>query len=297
MKRVKGSQEIKMVTPGVTRCNGKEFIWGKRTYVMGIVNLSPDSFSGDGLRDIEDACVQARSMESEGADILDVGGESTRPGAPPVSMEEEIQRVTPIIRRLAPLVHIPISIDSCKYEVVRSALEAGASIINDQWGLKKEPRLADLSAAGGLPLILMSNQRDKGGFDASVQRDTGRYTDVLSVLLADLQAGIDTALKRGVPLENIIVDPGLGFGKTWQHDLEIIRRLDEMKVLGRPVLLGPSRKSFIKMVLDLPASERVEGTAAAVAVGIARGADIVRVHDVKQIARVCKVCDAIVREK
>ncbi len=285
-----------MMTPGTIRCKGKEFIWGKRTYVMGIINLSPDSFSGDGLSCIEDACLQARRMESEGADILDVGGESTRPGAPPVSNEEELKRVIPVIQRLASLVNIPVSIDSSKYEVVRTGLEAGASIINDQWGLKKEPRLAELSAAGNFPLILMSNQRDKGGFDAAIQRDTGRYADVMSALMDDLKAGIALALKNGVPAENIIVDPGLGFGKTWQHDLEIIRRLDEMKALGRPVLLGPSRKSFIKMLLDLPAAERVEGTAAAVAVGITRGADIVRVHDVKQIARVCKICDAILRD-
>jgi dihydropteroate synthase len=282
--------------PGITRCKGKDFIWGKRTYVMGIINLSPDSFSGDGLSRIEDACIQAQRMESEGADILDIGGESTRPGAPSITIEEETKRVIPIIRRMAGIVHIPISIDSCKYEVVRSAIEAGASIINDQWGLKKDRRLADLSAAGNFPLILMSNQRDRGGFDAAIQRDTGHYQDVLSVLINDLRTGIETALKSGVPIENIIVDPGLGFGKTWQYDLEIIRRLDEMKVLGRPILLGPSRKSFIKMVLDLPISERVEGTAAAVAIGITRGADIVRVHDVKQMARVCKVCDAIVRD-
>ncbi|MBN1189168.1 MAG: dihydropteroate synthase [Dehalococcoidales bacterium] len=286
-----------MGKPGITRCAGRNFIWGDRTYVMGIINLSPDSFSGDGVSNFEDACRQARRMESEGADILDIGGESTRPGTPPVPIEEEIRRVVPLIRRTAPLVHIPISIDSYKYEVVRPAIEAGASIINDQWGLKKDRRLAELSAAGNFPIILMSNQRDRGGFDTALQRDTGRYEDVVSVLINDLRAGIATALKSGVSPDNIIVDPGLGFGKTWQNDLEIIRRLDELKVLGRPILLGPSRKSFIKMVLDLPVSERVEGTAAAVAIGINHGADIVRVHDVRQITRVCKVCDAIVRAR
>jgi dihydropteroate synthase len=284
-----------MNQPAITRCRGKEFIWGKRTYVMGIVNLSPDSFSGDGLVDVAAACAQAQRMESEGADILDIGGESTRPGAAPVDIGEELKRVTPLIRRLAPLVHIPISIDSYKYEVVSAALEAGASIINDQWGLKQDTRLAKLAANKGVPIMLMSNQRDKGGFDAAIKRDTGYYEDVMTVLKHDLQISIDTALQNGVPAENIIIDPGLGFGKTWKYDLEIIRRLGELKILGYPILLGPSRKSFIKMILDVPAGERVEGTAAAVAIGIANGADIVRVHDVKQIARVCKVSDAIIR--
>jgi dihydropteroate synthase len=284
-----------MDRPGTTRCANKEFIWGQRTYVMGIVNLSPDSFSGDGLGDAGSACTQALRMESEGADILDIGGESTRPGSAPIPIDEEIRRVIPLIRQLVPRVHVPISIDSYKYEVVRAALEAGASIINDQWGLKKDRRLAGLAAASHTPIILMSNQRDQGGFDAAVKRDTGYYADIMSVLLHDLRISLDTALQSGVPAENIIIDPGLGFGKTWQYDLEIIRRLDELKALGRPVLLGPSRKSFIKMVLDLPPGERVEGTAAAVAIGIARGADIVRVHDVKQMVRVCRVSDAIIR--
>jgi dihydropteroate synthase len=290
-----------MNSPGTTRCAGKEFIWGERTYVMGIVNLSPDSFSGDGLSDPGSACTQALRMEQEGADILDIGGESTRPGSAPISIDEELGRVIPIIRQVAPLVRVPISVDSYKYEVVRAALEAGASIINDQWGLKKDRRLADLAAAGHTPIILMSNQRDRGGFDAAVKRDTGYYEDVISVILHDLKISLYAALQSGVPAENIIIDPGLGFGKTWRYDLEIIRRLDELKALGRPILLGPSRKSFIKMVLanasELPAGERVEGTAAAVAIGIARGADIVRVHDVKQIVRVCRVSDAIIRVK
>jgi dihydropteroate synthase len=284
-----------MNQPEITRCAGKEFVWGKRTYVMGIVNLSPDSFSGDGLVDVAAACDQAQRMESEGADILDIGGESTRPGAASISPDEELRRVIPLISRLAPLVRVPISIDSYKYAVVRSAIEAGASIINDQWGLKQDSRLADLSAAYHVPMILMSNQRDQGGFDAAIKRDTGYYEDVMAVLIHDLRISIERALQSGVPEENIIIDPGLGFGKTWKYDLEIIRRLNELRTLGRPILLGPSRKSFIKMILDVPAGERVEGTAAAVAIGIANGADIVRVHDVKQIVRVCRVSDAIMR--
>jgi len=280
---------------GTTRAGNTTFRWGERTYIMGIVNLSPDSFSGDGLSNTEAALVQARSMIEDGADILDIGGESTRPGYTPVSEEEELKRVIPVIQKLSSSVNVPISIDSTKYEVVRQSLEAGATIINDQWGLKAEPRLAVLAAQKNLPIILMSNQRDKGGFDPNIKRDTAFYDNVMAEMIASLQKSIDTALQAGVDRENIIIDPGLGFGKTWKYDLWIIRRLDELKVLERPVLLGPSRKSFIKMILNLPPEERVEGTAAAVAIGISKGADIVRVHDVKQIARVCKVSDAIVR--
>jgi dihydropteroate synthase len=281
--------------PGITRAGNTEFKWGERTYVMGIVNLSPESFSGDGLNTTEAALTQARRMVEEGADILDIGGESTRPGYTPISPEEEIKRVIPLIEKLSPRVSVPISIDSSKFEVVRQALKAGASIINDQWGLKTEPRLAQLAAERHTPIVLMSNQRDKGAFDPSTKRDTAFYDDVMKELISSLQKSIDTARQFGVPLENIIIDPGLGFGKTWKYDLWIIRRLDELKVLGRPILLGPSRKSFIKMILNVPPAERVEGTGAAVAIAIAKGADIVRVHDVKQMVKVCMVSDAIVR--
>lgn len=281
--------------PGTTRCGNTEFRWGERTYVMGIINLSPDSFSGDGLTGPESALDQALRMVNEGADILDIGGESTRPGFTPVTAEEEIKRVIPAIEQIAGKVSVPISVDSYKYDVVRRALEAGASIINDQWGLKKDIRLAELAAAKQAPLILMSNQRDKGAFDPNIKRDTAFYDNIMAELVSSLQESTGKARQAGVPWENIIIDPGLGFGKTWKYDLWIIRRLDGLKILGRPILLGPSRKSFIKMVLDLPPEERVEGTAAAVAIGIARGADIVRVHDVKPIVRVCKVSDAIIR--
>jgi dihydropteroate synthase len=169
--------------------------------------------------------------------------------------------------------------------VVRRALEAGADIINDQWGLKSEPRLAELAAEKGVPIILMNNLRDKETL----------HEDVMIDVIATLRRGIELSIQSGVPAENIIVDPGIGFVGTWTHHLEIMRRLDELKVLGKPILLGPSRKSFIKMILDLPADDRLEGTAAAVAIGIARGADIVRVHDVKSMVRVCKVSDAIIR--
>jgi dihydropteroate synthase len=176
-------------------------------------------------------------------------------------------------------------------------MDAGAIILNDQWGLKKEPRLAELAAERKAPIILMSNQRDKGGYDAGIGRDTADYNDVMAEVISSLRRSIDIALKADVLKENIIIDPGIGFGKTWQQDIEIIRRLKELKTLDFPILIGTSRKSLIKMVLNLPADQRVEGTAATVAISIANGADIVRVHDVKQMVRVCKMTDAIVRSK
>jgi dihydropteroate synthase len=278
-----------------TRAGNSVFKWGDRTYVMGIINITPDSFSGDGLANVESALAQATRMVDEGADILDVGGESTRPGFTPVDTQEEIKRVIPAIEQIKSHIQVPISIDSSKYEVVSQALEAGAAIINDQWGLKSEPRLAELAVKYQVPIILMSNQRDKGGFDIVNKRDTGYYPDSIAEVLSTLRQSMVTAISAGVPSENIIIDPGLGFGKTWQFDLEIIRRLEELKELNKPILIGPSRKSFIKMILNVPPSERVEGTAAAVSIGITKGADLVRVHDVKPIVRVCRVTDAIVR--
>jgi len=280
---------------GITRCGNTEFRWGERTYVMGIINLSPDSFSGDGVTNVEAAVAQAQRFVSEGADVLDIGGESTRPGSAPVSIDDEIKRVVPVIERLVSEVPVPLSIDTYKSEVACRALEAGATMINDQWGLKRDQRLAELAAGWGVPIILMSNQRDKGGYDAGIQRDTAYYEELMAEVTSSLRKSLELALKLNVPRENVILDPGIGFGKTWQQELEIIRRLGELKELGRPLLIGPSRKSFIKMVLDLPVDERVEGTAAAVAIGIANGADMVRVHDVRQMVRVCRMSDAIIR--
>jgi len=280
---------------GTTRCGNTEFRWGERTYVMGIINVSPDSFSGDGITDLRAAVDQAQRFVNEGADILDVGGESTRPGAPPVSVDEEIRRVVPVVERLASEITVPLSVDTYKSEVAQQALKAGATMINDQWGLKHDKRLAELAAEWSVPIILMSNQRDKGGYDAGIQRDTAYYDDLMAEVASSLENSVGLALKLGVPRENIIIDPGIGFGKTWRQELEIIRRLEELRGLERPVLIGPSRKSFIGMVLELPAEERLEGTAAAIAIGISKGADIVRVHDVRQMVRVCRVSDAIVR--
>ena len=284
-----------MSSKNVTRCGKTEFHWGERTYVMGIVNVSPDSFSGDGASDIETAAAQAYRFVDEGADILDIGGESTRPGFSQITVGEELRRVVPVIERLASRINVPLSIDSSKYEVAKQSLAAGASIFNDQWGLKTEPKLAELAAKRNVPIILMSNQRDIGGYDAGVGRDTANYNDVMSEVITSLRKSVAAAQRAGVSKENIIIDPGIGFGKTWQQDIEIIRRLKELETMGLPILVGTSRKSLIKMVLNLPANQRVEGTAATIAVSIANGADIVRVHDVKQMVRVCKMTDAIVR--
>lgn len=281
----------------VTTVNNLEFRWGSRTYVMGIINMSADSFSGDGLTTVQNAVEQAKLFVEEGADILDIGGESTRPGASGTPVDEEIKRVVPVIEKVSREVKIPVSIDTSKYEVARQALAAGATILNDQWGLKTEPGLAMLAAKNNAPIILMSNQRDRGGYDKNAGRDTGYYDDVIPEVIRKLRESIKTAVDSGVSEDNIIVDPGIGFGKTWQQDIEIVRRLRELQVLGQPLLIGPSRKSLIKMVLNLPANDRVEGTAAVVAISIANGADIVRVHDVKQMARVCRMTDAIIRQK
>jgi dihydropteroate synthase len=288
----------KQSTLHVTRCGNLELRWGERTYVMGILNITPDSFSGDGVGDDTNAAVsRAKRLAEEGADIIDVGGESTRPGAPPVPAEEELRRVVPVIERLAAELAVPFSIDSYKSAVAASALEAGARMLNDQWGLKSDPRLAELAAEWKVPIVLMSNQRDKGGYDAALKRDTADYADPIVEITASLEKSLETALRAGVPKENIIIDPGIGFGKGWRHDLEIIRRLAELKALGRPILIGPSGKSFIGRVLDLPVPERLEGTAAAVAIAIANGADIVRVHQVKPMVRLCRMADAIVRRQ
>ena len=272
--------------------------WGERTYVMGILNVTPDSFSGDGVGDdIEAAIVRAKQLAEEGADIIDVGGESTRPGAPPVSVEEELKRVIPVIERLAAELTVPVSIDSYKSEVAEKALEVGAKMLNDQWGLKHDPRLAGLAAEWSVPIVLMSNQRDKSRYDADLKRDTADYNDPIAEIISSLKRSLEIASQAGVPRENLILDPGIGFGKSWRHDLEIIRRLAELKGLGRPVLIGPSGKSFIGRILDLPVDERLEGTAASVAIGIANGADMVRVHQVGPMVRVCRTCDAIVRKE
>jgi dihydropteroate synthase len=263
---------------------GQELAWGRRTYVMGIINVTPDSFSGDGLgSDIPAVVDLAVRMEAEGADFLDIGAESTRPGAVPVSEKEELIRLLPALEAVASHVQVPISVDTYKAQVARRAVESGAAIINDVWGLKADPRLAKVAAETGAALIIMHNQK------------TRRYRDLLGDISDSLCRSVALARKAGVPGEQIILDPGIGFGKTAEHNLKVLGRLRELKALGYPLLVGTSRKSTIGLVLDLPPDQRVEGTAATVALAIERGADIVRAHDVKEMVRVCRMSDAIVR--
>ena len=267
-----------------TNCAGRELRWGGKTYVMGILNITSDSFSGDGVgNDVAVALVRAKRLLADGADLIDIGGESTRPDSRPVTAEEEIGRVLPVIKKLSSEIDAPLSIDTYKSEVARLALEAGANMINDVWGLRQDPELARVAAEWGVPLVITANQRDM------------RYDNIMVAVVDSLVAGMNLALDAGVDWENIIIDPGIGFGKTLEGNLEVLRRLGELKSLGRPILLGTSRKSMIGQVLDLPSDERLEGTAATVALGIANGADMIRVHDVLQMKRVAKMTDAIVR--
>jgi dihydropteroate synthase len=277
------------------------FEWGARTYVMGILNLTPDSFSGDGLaeKNREAAFEQARLFVEAGVDILDVGGESTRPGAAPVSAQQELDRVLPVITWLAAEFETLISIDTYKALVAKEAIQAGASILNDVWGLKADPSLAQTAAENNVPVILMHNRSNPN--NAAIKEYLGgryigmEYDDLLEDVKSELKESVDLAHKAGIPDEKIILDPGIGFGKTVEQNIELISRLDEIRSLGYPVLLGPSRKSFIGYTLGLPPDDRVEGTAASVAVGITRGADIVRVHDVPEMMRTVRMTDAIVR--
>jgi len=278
---------------GALRCGPYTLPLGQKTYVMGIVNVTPDSFSGDGLAGSADAAVrQAAQMVADGADILDVGGESTRPGAEPVSLEDELLRVVPVVRALASL-NVPISVDTYKSEVAREALAAGATIINDISGLRFDPAMAGVVAAANVPVVVMHIK----GTPRTMQQQPG-YDDLLTEVCAYLQESTALAEAAGIPRDQVILDPGFGFAKTIAQNLELLRRLRELTSYGQPVLLGTSRKSTIGHILgDLPPEERVEGTAATVTLGIANGADIVRVHDVKAMARVAKMTDAIVREQ
>jgi dihydropteroate synthase len=286
--------------------------WGQRTYVMGILNITPDSFSGDGLLAPPassnegtagaEPIATARRFLAAGADILDIGGESTRPGSQPVDVEEEKQRVLPVIRAIA--AEFPaalISIDTCKSEVAAQAFKEGAQLLNDVWGLRLDPLLAAVAARARVPVILMHNRSQPANVE--VRERLGKayaaadYVNLLEDVKRDLMDSVRIARSAGIPDERIILDPGIGFGKTVEQNLELVNRLDEIRQLGFPVLLGPSRKSFIGYTLDLPPDQRLEGTAAAVAVGITRGADIVRVHDVEAMVRVARMTDALVRRK
>lgn len=259
--------------------------WGKRTYVMGILNVTPDSFSdGGNFYNLDDAVVQAARMLQEGADIIDVGGESTKPGGMPVSEEEEINRVIPAIRKLSGMFDIPISVDTYRSNTAELAIKAGAHMINDIWGLKYDPEIARVAAESGASVCIMHN------------RTTGtEYRNLIEDILAELKESIEIAHKAGIKDDCIIIDPGIGFAKTWEQNVEVMRHLEEFKRLGYPLLLGASRKSFIGKVLDLEVHERLEGTLAVTAAGIAKGVDVVRVHDVLQNVRVAKMMDRLVR--
>jgi dihydropteroate synthase len=285
---------------GSLEIGGRLFDWGVKTYVMGVVNVTPDSFSGDGLGDdVEAAIAQAERMVQEGADLIDIGGESTRPGSQPVAEEEELRRVIPVVAGAHERTGAVIAIDTYRGRVAEEALGAGASMINDVWGLRMDPQLGEVAARHNAPLVLMHN-RSRPKDAVQTERLGGRYLgveydDLMGDIIRELRESIDLALEAGVERDKLIVDPGVGFGKTVDQNLRLLARMAELKVLGRPILLGASRKSFIGYTLDLPVEERVEGTGAAVAVGIVNGADIVRVHDVREMVRVARMTDAIVR--
>lgn len=290
---------------------GRTLVWGSRTYVMGVLNITPDSFSGDGLlgghpsagsEDLLPRVLrQAREFVESGADILDIGGESTRPGAEEVSSTEEADRVLPVIQAIAAELDTLISVDTYKASVARAAIQAGAHMINDVWSLRADPDMAGVAASENVPLILMHNRSSWA--NAEVKERLGghyigmAYQNLLEDIRRELMESVAIAHAAGVTDDKIILDPGIGFGKTVEQNLELLNRLNELRDLGYPILLGPSRKSFIGYTLNLPPQERLEGTASAVAVGILRGADIVRVHDVKFMARLARMTDAIVRAK
>lgn len=267
----------------------RRFDWSSRTYVMGIINVTPDSFSGDGLLagrgdPVAAALDQAQRMASEGADVLDIGGQSTRPGHAQVTPEEERRRIEPVIRALREAIpDVALSIDTSDAGVAEAALAAGADMVNDVWGVDAQPDLLALLARRAVPLVVMHNRRE------------ARYRNVVSEVLADLSGALDRALAAGIAWEQLIVDPGIGFGKTAAHNVALLAGLHLLAALGRPILLGTSRKSTIGKVLDLPAAERLEGTLATTALGIAAGVDIIRVHDVAPNVRAARMADAIVR--
>ncbi|HWC29806.1 MAG TPA: dihydropteroate synthase [Dehalococcoidia bacterium] len=280
--------------PGMT-LRSRRFDWGARTYVMGIINVSPESFSGDGLAGAAEAAEQARRFEAEGADIIDVGGQSTRPvvrasdasqaGYEQLSAEAEIERVVPAIEAVIAATSLPVSIDAYRMPVVEAAIEAGAHLINDIWGFRHDPALAALAATRGLPAVVMHNQRGRD------------FHDVIGDITAGFTESTRIAREAGLAPDQLILDPGFGFGWTVDQNLEMLRRLRELSALGLPLLVGTSRKSTIGVVLELPEDQRIWGTAATVALSIANGADIVRVHDVAAMKQVCVMTDAVVRRR
>lgn len=282
--------------PAPLTLRGRTFAWGSRTFLMGVINVTPDSFSGDGLLGpsggashtmdavVEAAVQQALLMAAEGADLLDVGGESSRPGHAEVPPEEELARVVPVLRAIrAVLPEMPLSVDTIKRGVAEAALEAGADLINDVAAVGPDDALARLAAERGVPYIVMHD------------RSEARYTNLMAEVLSELERALERALGLGLAWETLIVDPGFGFGKTPEHNLHVLRHLEALRVLGRPVMVGTSRKSTIGKVLDLPAGERLEGTLATTALAVAGGVDLVRVHDVAPNLRAARMADAVHR--
>ncbi|MCA1042362.1 dihydropteroate synthase [Bacillus infantis] len=266
----------------IINCGPYELDYGKKTLVMGILNATPDSFSDGGKYfDADKAVEHALEMAANGADIIDIGGESTRPGFDEVPAEEELERVIPVIRAVAKEVPLPISIDTYKAAVAEEAINAGAHIINDVWGAKKDPKMAETAAKLEVPIVLMHNRENRD------------YSAFVRDVLNDLYESIQIARNAGVKEENIILDPGIGFAKNLPYNLEMMRNLDTITSLGYPVLLGTSRKTFIGTILDLPVEERVEGTGATVCYGIQKGCQIIRIHDVKEMSRMAKMMDAM----
>ena len=271
----------------------KGFEFGSRTYVMGILNITPDSFSGDGVcQDAGRAIETAQRLLAEGADIIDVGGESTRPGAEPVSLEEEIKRTIPVIERLAKETRVAISIDTKKAEVARRALDSGATIVNDISGLDSDKGMRDVAARYNAGVVIMHMK----GSPRTMQQNPV-YTNLIEEIIERLSLLVKEAKQAGIREENIIIDPGIGFGKTFEHNLEILNNLSRFKALGKPVLVGPSRKSFIGNILGAEPKERLFGTLAAAAIAVENGADIIRAHDVSAIKQAVMVADAIVRSR
>ena len=262
----------------------REFVWGERTYLMGVINVSPESFFNDGLGDVDAAFARAKRLVADGVDLLDVGGQSTQPGFEELTAEEEIRRVAPVVEKLAANLPVAVSVDTYKGPVARAALEAGAHLINDIWGFRWDETMAEVAVEFAAPVIMMHNQRDR------------EFHDVIGDVRAGLETSLSIAKDAGVPRERLIIDPGFGFGWTAEQNVEMLRRLGELRDFGLPMLLGTSRKSTIGAMLGgaLP-EERLLGTAASMALSVASGVDIVRVHDVAEMRDVLRVADAIVR--
>lgn len=267
-----------------TNWDAGTFLWGTKTYVMAILNATPDSFSGDGIAERPDVAGDlAAEAVANGADVIDIGAESTRPGHQSVDANDELARLLPVLEAVSTRVRIPISVDTSKATVAAAALRAGASMVNDVRGFTKDPELAAVVAAHNVPAVIMHDVPSDG------------RGDLVTGIIRELSRRLDGAMAAGIAWEHLIVDPGFGFGKNWRQNLEVMRRLGELRVLGRPILVGTSRKGTIERVLGLAERDRVEGTAATVALTIAAGADIVRVHDVQAMARVARMSDAVIR--